>query len=73
MLNLIRVFKYDIDDENWNPSYTLPEHVEDLKTIRKFRNVFDAEVQKPEAYMHATTMALSHSSLEGKTEGKFLW
>ena len=35
--------------ENWNPSYTLPEHVEDLKTIRKFRNVFDAEVQKPEA------------------------
>ncbi|KAK2989437.1 hypothetical protein RJ640_018755 [Escallonia rubra] len=27
----------------------LPEHVEDLKTIREFRNVFDAEVQKLEA------------------------
>ncbi|GFS36008.1 RNA polymerase II large subunit [Actinidia rufa] len=43
------LFKYEIDDENWNPSYMLPEHVEDLKTIREFRNVFDAEVQKLEA------------------------
>ncbi|KAI8012893.1 DNA-directed RNA polymerase II subunit 1 [Camellia lanceoleosa] len=43
------VFKYEIDDGNWNPSYMLPEHVEDLKTIREFRNVFDAEVQKLEA------------------------
>lgn len=42
-------FQYEIDDENWNPSYMLPEHVEDLKTIREFRNVFDAEVQKLEA------------------------
>ncbi|XXG40386.1 hypothetical protein AAC387_Pa01g1116 [Persea americana] len=43
------VYRYEIDDENWNPSYILPEHVEDLKTIREFRNVFDAEVQKLEA------------------------
>ena len=43
------LFKYEIDDENWNPSYMLPEHVEDLKTILEFRNVFDAEVQKLEA------------------------
>ena len=27
----------------------LPEHVEDLKTIREFQNVFDAEVQKLES------------------------
>ncbi|KAI7750930.1 hypothetical protein M8C21_003095 [Ambrosia artemisiifolia] len=44
-----RLYKYEIDDQNWNPSYMLPEHVEDLKTIREFRNVFDAEVQKLEA------------------------
>ncbi|MQM10300.1 hypothetical protein Taro_043192 [Colocasia esculenta] len=44
-----KVFRYEIDEENWNPSYMLPEHVEDLKTIREFRNVFDAEVQKLEA------------------------
>ncbi|KAK3027581.1 hypothetical protein RJ639_042350 [Escallonia herrerae] len=30
--------------------YRRTEHVEDLKTIREFRNVFDAEVQKLEAY-----------------------
>ncbi|KAK3026396.1 hypothetical protein RJ639_042606 [Escallonia herrerae] len=28
----------------------ISEHVEDLKTIREFRNVFDAEVQKLKAY-----------------------
>uniref|UniRef100_A0A803NGC0 DNA-directed RNA polymerase subunit n=1 Tax=Cannabis sativa TaxID=3483 RepID=A0A803NGC0_CANSA len=43
-----RVFRYEFDDENWNPNYMLPEHIEDLKTIREFRNVFDAEVQKLE-------------------------
>ncbi|KAF3333653.1 DNA-directed RNA polymerase II subunit 1-like protein [Carex littledalei] len=43
------VYKYEFDDESWNPSYMLPEHVEDLRTIREFRNVFDAEVQKLEA------------------------
>ncbi|KAK2997212.1 hypothetical protein RJ639_025783 [Escallonia herrerae] len=45
-----KVFRYELDDEKWNPNYMLPEHVEDLKTIREFRNVFDAEVQKLEAY-----------------------
>lgn len=39
------VYKYELDQENWNPSYMLLEHVEDLKTIREFQNVFDAEVQ----------------------------
>ncbi|CAN1226390.1 DNA-directed RNA polymerase II subunit RPB1 [Linum perenne] len=43
-----RVFRYEIDDENWNPSYMLPEHVEDLKNIRELRDVFDAEVAKLE-------------------------
>lgn len=43
------VFRYEIDDENWNPNYMLPENVEDLKSIRELRNVFDAEVQKLEA------------------------
>ncbi|GAB4848419.1 DNA-directed RNA polymerase II subunit rpb1, partial [Ancistrocladus abbreviatus] len=52
-------FKYELDDEGWNPNYLLPEHVEDLKTIREFRNVLDAEVQKLEAdrYQLATEIA----------------
>ena len=36
------VYKYELHQENWNPSYMLPEHVEDLKTIREFHNLFDA-------------------------------
>ncbi|KAK2981349.1 hypothetical protein RJ640_013140 [Escallonia rubra] len=44
-----KVFSYELDDEKWNPNYMLPEHVEDLKTIREFRNVFDVEVQKLDA------------------------
>ena len=36
------VYKYEFDQENWNPSYTLPEHMEDLKTIWEFHNVFYA-------------------------------
>ncbi|KAL0432899.1 UNVERIFIED_CONTAM: DNA-directed RNA polymerase II subunit RPB1 [Sesamum latifolium] len=43
------MYKYEIDSANWNPSYMLPEAVEDLKTIREIRSVFDAEVQKLEA------------------------
>ncbi|KAH9322462.1 hypothetical protein KI387_017101, partial [Taxus chinensis] len=43
------VYRYEIDQENWNPSYMLPEHVDDLKTIREFQNVFDAELQKLES------------------------
>lgn len=42
-------YKFEIDSDNWNPDYMLGEHVEDLKTIQEFRNVFDAEVQKLEA------------------------
>ncbi|XP_037492745.1 DNA-directed RNA polymerase II subunit RPB1 [Jatropha curcas] len=44
-----RVFRYEIDDKNWNPSYMMPDHIEDLKNIRELRDVFDAEVQKLEA------------------------
>ncbi|KAL8542647.1 hypothetical protein ACS0TY_003506 [Phlomoides rotata] len=43
------MYKYEIDHPNWNPNYMLPEAVEDLKTIREIRSVFDAEVQKLEA------------------------
>ncbi|KAK6121619.1 hypothetical protein DH2020_044646 [Rehmannia glutinosa] len=43
------MYKYEIDNPNWNPNYMLPEAVEDLKTIREIRSVFDAEVQKLEA------------------------
>ena len=39
-------YKYELDQENWNLGYMLPEHMEDLKTIREFQNVFDTEVQK---------------------------
>eukprot|EP01018_Ginkgo_biloba_P010814 Gb_06029 [translate_table: standard] len=42
------VYKYEIDDENWNPGYLLQEHVEDLKTIQEFHNVFTAEFRKLE-------------------------
>nr|VDC99060.1 unnamed protein product [Brassica oleracea] len=44
-----RTFKYEIDDENWNPTYLSDEHLEDLKGIRELRDVFDAEYQKLEA------------------------
>jgi len=44
-----RAFRYEFDDENWKPTYMLEEPVEDLKTIREFRNVFEAEVQKLDA------------------------
>ncbi|CDP14970.1 unnamed protein product [Coffea canephora] len=43
------MYKYEIDDPNWNPDYMLPEAVEDLKTIREIRSVFEAEFQKLEA------------------------
>ncbi|KAL0872475.1 hypothetical protein Bca101_022180 [Brassica carinata] len=43
-----RTFKYEIDDVNWNPTYISDEHLEDLKGIREFRDVLDAEYQKLE-------------------------
>lgn len=43
------MYKYEIDDPSWQPDYMIPEAVEDLKTIREIRSVFDAEVQKLEA------------------------
>jgi DNA-directed RNA polymerase II subunit RPB1 len=41
------VFRYELDDENW--TYIFPKYVDDLKTIREFKNVFEAEVQKLQA------------------------
>ncbi|KAL9241357.1 hypothetical protein vseg_015478 [Gypsophila vaccaria] len=54
-----KTYRYEFDAENWEPDYMLKEHVDDLKTIREFRNVFDAEVQKLEAdrYQLATEIA----------------
>jgi DNA-directed RNA polymerase II subunit RPB1 len=43
------VFRYELDDENWRPTYILPEHVDHLNTICEFINVFEAEVQKLES------------------------
>ena len=43
------IFRYELDDENWRPTYILPEHVDHSKTIREFLNVFEAEIQKLEA------------------------
>jgi DNA-directed RNA polymerase II subunit RPB1 len=40
---------YELDDENWRPTYILPEHVDHSKTIPEFINVFEVEVQKLEA------------------------
>ncbi|MBA0770003.1 hypothetical protein Gotri_018685, partial [Gossypium trilobum] len=60
-----RVFRYKIDDENWNPtSYMLPEHIEDLRTIQELRDVFDAEVNKLEAdrYQLGTEIAVTGDS-----------
>ncbi|OIV94865.1 hypothetical protein TanjilG_22062 [Lupinus angustifolius] len=59
-----RVFKYEFDDENWKPSYMLEEPVEDLKTIREFRSVFEAEFQKLEAdrFQLATEIATTGES-----------
>ncbi|XP_022880719.1 DNA-directed RNA polymerase II subunit 1-like [Olea europaea var. sylvestris] len=57
--NFNNMYRYEIDDPDWNPSYMLPEAVEDLKTIREIRSVFDAEVQKLEVdrYQLATEIA----------------
>ncbi|KAG9143347.1 hypothetical protein Leryth_022599 [Lithospermum erythrorhizon] len=41
-----RKYKYEIDDIRWTPDYMSPEAVEDLKTIREIRSVFDAELKK---------------------------
>ncbi|GJY80697.1 DNA-directed RNA polymerase II subunit 1 [Tanacetum coccineum] len=43
-----RIFKYKIDEENWNPSYMSTEDVGDIKTIREIRKVFNVEVQQLE-------------------------
>ncbi|XP_042002849.1 DNA-directed RNA polymerase II subunit RPB1 [Salvia hispanica] len=58
-LDFSDMYKYEIDHPNWNPNYMLPEAVEDLKTIREIRSVFDAEVQKLEAdrYLLGTEIA----------------
>ncbi|KAL0650673.1 hypothetical protein Bca4012_093364 [Brassica carinata] len=42
-----RTFKYEIDDENWNPTYLSDEHLEDLKGIRELRDkTFKIDLRK---------------------------
>jgi DNA-directed RNA polymerase II subunit RPB1 len=43
------VFRYELDDESWRPTYFLLELVDHLNAICEFINVFGAEVQKLEA------------------------
>ncbi|CAH9133480.1 unnamed protein product [Cuscuta epithymum] len=43
------MYKYEIDDPNWNPNYMIPDAIDDLRLIREIRSVFDAEVQKLES------------------------
>ncbi|KAL6659840.1 hypothetical protein ACP70R_002669 [Stipagrostis hirtigluma subsp. patula] len=54
------VFRYELDDENWRPSYMLPEHFEDLK-INELRNVLEAEFHRLEAdrFLLGTEIATS--------------
>ncbi|CAM6103694.1 unnamed protein product [Calypogeia fissa] len=40
-------YKFEIDSEDWNPDYMTTDAADNLKMIQEFRNVFDAEVQKP--------------------------
>jgi DNA-directed RNA polymerase II subunit RPB1 len=44
-----RVYKFEIDRDDWAPDYMSVEAAEDIKTIQEIRNVFDAEVSKLEA------------------------
>ncbi|KAF3646097.1 hypothetical protein FXO37_20649 [Capsicum annuum] len=46
------LYEYEIDDPNWNPSYMLLEAVEDLKSIWKICNLFNAKVHKLEVVRH---------------------
>jgi hypothetical protein len=43
------VFRYELDNESWRPTYIFPKRVDHLNTIREFINVFGVEVQKLEA------------------------
>ncbi|EFJ10314.1 hypothetical protein SELMODRAFT_128226 [Selaginella moellendorffii] len=47
--NFDMTYKFEVDNENWNPDYMASDCAEDIKTIQEIRNVFDAEVQKLEA------------------------
>ncbi|MED6135271.1 DNA-directed RNA polymerase II subunit rpb1 [Stylosanthes scabra] len=41
-----RAFRYELDNENWNPSYLLEGPIEEMKTNTELRNVLEAEVLK---------------------------
>jgi DNA-directed RNA polymerase II subunit RPB1 len=43
------LFHYELDRENWRPTYILPQHIGHFKTTREFINVLEAEIQKLEA------------------------
>ncbi|GFP88230.1 DNA-directed RNA polymerase ii subunit 1 [Phtheirospermum japonicum] len=58
------VYRYELDNPSWSPDYILPEDIEDLKTLREIRSVFDAEVRKLEAdrYQLGTEIATTGDS-----------
>jgi DNA-directed RNA polymerase II subunit RPB1 len=33
------VYRYELDDENWRPTYIPPQHVDHLNKIREFINM----------------------------------
>ncbi|XP_019455346.1 PREDICTED: DNA-directed RNA polymerase II subunit 1-like isoform X3 [Lupinus angustifolius] len=59
-----RVFRHNFDDENWKPNYMLEESVEDLKSFKEFRSVFEAELHKLETdrFQLATEIATTGDS-----------
>ncbi|KAJ0096958.1 hypothetical protein Patl1_29179 [Pistacia atlantica] len=59
-----KTFRFEMDQENWNPNYLLQEFIDDLKSIKELQDVFDAEVQKLEAdrFQLATEIATSGDS-----------
>ncbi|MED6113234.1 DNA-directed RNA polymerase II subunit rpb1 [Stylosanthes scabra] len=59
-----KVFRYEFDDENWNPTYMLEGPVEDMKTSIELRNLFEAQVEMLEHDRHllATEIATTGAS-----------
>ncbi|MED6215213.1 DNA-directed RNA polymerase II subunit rpb1, partial [Stylosanthes scabra] len=59
-----RAFRYEFDNENWNPTYMLEGPVEDMKTSIELRDLFDAEVEMLEHDRHllATEIATTGAS-----------
>ncbi|MED6135270.1 DNA-directed RNA polymerase II subunit rpb1 [Stylosanthes scabra] len=59
-----RAFRYEFDNENWNPTYMLKGPAEDMKNSIELRNLFEAEVEMLEHDRHllATEIATTGAS-----------